>query len=384
MRKTLRHRIADSILSDYISNGKLNAGEVLPTVRDLQREYGVSCSTVLSAISILETQGLVESRHGSGCYIAENKNEIMQGNTAKSGTRSLGLICNSRIDLFQSQLHRGMDTVCREQGYGVMVAATNYVYEEEQLQVQRLIDAGCEGIALYPVVRTKAQVKSDYLNSRFTDFPIVVVDLALPGQKRPQVLFDNYRLGRDMTRYLLNKGHKRIAFMDYRTQDSEFVHRSTMDRYKGYLDAMKAAGRPVEESDRWMLDKSMQQDATDSVARLLHSWLEQKDHPTALIALEDSRAALTITVARELGINVPDDLEVVGFDDHPAGRVIRPHFTTTCPDFTRAGEIAADVLMQLIRGEQDTQIVYMLSVPIKQRETLSVSREALEWREDAV
>lgn len=382
LHKTLRHKIADAILSDYIDNGKLASGAALPTVRDLQREYAVSSGTILSAIAILETQGIVKSRHGSGCYITGNSDEPSQSNGNQNSTRSLGLICNSSVDYFQSRLHRGVDAVCHEHGYSVTVAATNYSYEEEQAQVERLIDAGCEGIVLYPVVRTKEQAKTDYLNTKYLDFPIVVVDLALPGQKRPQVLFDNYQLGRDMTMYLLDKGHRRIAFMDYRRKDTEFVHRSTMERYRGYLDAMKSAGRSVQDQDLWVLNHTMQEDATDSVSEILHDWLDRKDRPTAVIALEDARAALTITVARELGISVPEDLEIVGFDDLPVGRIIRPHFTTSKPDFVRAGEVAARLLMQLINGDMDKSVVYVLSVPIKERETRALSRVILEPGDD--
>lgn len=259
-----------------------------------------------------------------------------------------------------------------QHGYGVVLTSTEFSYEEEQFQVRRLIDAGCEGIVLYPVVRTKEQARKDYLNTEHVNFPIVLVDLGLPTHRRSQVLFDNYRAGFDMTQFLLKRGHRRIAFMDYRTDEADFVHRSVIDRYRGHTAAMLAAGGAARPEDRWVLREQMQEDATSTVVRLLTEWAEQIERPTALIALEDHRAALTVSIAQELGIRVPDDLEVVGFDDLPIGRIIRPHITTTHPDFVRAGEIAVDVLVQHIRKDLDTPSVYILPVPIKPREAMSL------------
>ncbi|MGB9620639.1 MAG: substrate-binding domain-containing protein, partial [Armatimonadota bacterium] len=333
------------------------------------RKYRVSSGTILSAIAILETQGVIVSRHGSGCYVSEpSENGVCNGGR----TRCIGLICGSaRADIFK-RLQSGVDSMAARNGYSVILSCTNFSYDEEQAQVERLIEAGCEGIVVYPAVRTVDQAAKDYLNSRHLDFPIVLVDLALPTQKRSQVLLDNYRAGYDMTTFLLNKGHKRIAFLDYRTDETEFLHRSVMDRYRGYLDAMRDAGVPAEACDRWVLHEQMHEDATRSVAQLLIDWMEQIDRPTALIALEDNRAALTISIAQELGIRVPEDLEVVGFDDLPIGRIIRPHITTTRPDFARVGEVAVEILLQHIRKELDRPVTYMLPVPIKPREAVSL------------
>jgi len=369
MRKTLRHKVADSILADFIRAGRLGPGDALPTVRELQKKYGVSSGTILSAIAILETQGVIVSRHGSGCYVSEPSEESAgNGNHVKY----IGLICGTaRADIFK-RLQSGVDFMAEQNGYSVILSCTNFSYEEEQEQVKRLIEAGCEGIIIYPAVRSVDQARKDYLNTRYLDFPIVLVDLALPTHKRSQVLLDNYRAGYDMTEFLLAKGHKRIAFMDYRTEETEFVHRSVMDRYRGYLAAMRAADRPVDPHDRWVLREQMHEDATRTVAQMLMDWMEQIDRPTALIALEDNRAALTISIALELGIKIPEELEVVGFDDLPIGRIIRPHITTTRPDFARAGELAVEILLQHIRKEIDGPVTYMLPVPIKPREAVSL------------
>lgn len=370
MRKMLRHKIADFILADYVRSGEFAAGDALPTVRHLQKRYGVSSGTVLSALAILETQGIIVSRHGSGCYLSEQS-----AGTHENGNgcaKLIGLVCNIPQAEINERLHSGVDSASSRAGYSVIVASTNFSYEQEQVQVKRLIDVGCDGIVLYPVVRTKEQARNDYLNSEHQDFPIVLIDLALPTHKRCQVLFDNYRAGYDMTCFLMDRGHQRVAFMDYGTEHSEFLHRSVMDRYNGHLAAVQARGKAADVRDRWILREQMHEDPTRTIAQMLMNWMEQIDRPTALITLEDNRAARTISIALELGIRVPGDLEIVGFDDLPVGRVIRPPFTTTTPDFARAGELAVEMLLQLTKREIDSTMVYILPVPIKPRELVSL------------
>lgn len=371
MRKTLRHRIADTIMRDYINVGQTAIGDALPSTRDMQKQYGVSSGTILSAIAILEAQGLVTSRHGSGCYIAGIPNHQEQP-TQKKDNRWIGLVCNSPSADINKRIHRGVDLMCNQYDYHVLVASTDFRYSEEEAQVDRLVRSGCRGIVLYPVVRTEEQAKSDYLNRKYPDYPILMLDLGLSSHNRSQVLFDNYRAGYDMTEYLLKRGHKRIAFMDYQCGDTKFLHRSIRERYIGYQAAMQSVAKEPEQNDLWMLEGEIHQDITAGIAHILLHWVEQVKRPTAVIALEDNSAARTISIARELGIRVPDELEIVGFDNLPVGCIIRPHITTTSPDFQRAGEIAVEMLMKHINGESDRVITYMLPAPVKPREASSL------------
>jgi DNA-binding LacI/PurR family transcriptional regulator len=78
-------------------------------------------------------------------------------------------------------------------------------------------------------------------------------------------------------------------------------------------------------------------------------------------------AVQTIVLAQEMGFAVPEQLRVVGFDDLPVAQMFRPEFPTTAPDFRRAGELAAELAIRLMRGEKLPSLVYMLPVPIRRR-----------------
>jgi LacI family transcriptional regulator len=120
---------------------------------------------------------------------------------------------------------------------------------------------------------------------------------------------DDFDAGRRVTEHLLRRGHRRIAYVDYHYHRPEDRHYSKADRYEGYADAMRAAGlAPRLISDAPPLPPG--QSRPDHI----REWLTAPDRPTAVVAYSALEATPVAYVAsRELGIKVPDDLEIAVF-----------------------------------------------------------------------
>ncbi len=372
MKESVRHRIANLIIADYVHSGRLKVGEKLPTVRELKDIYGTSDTTIQHALNILELWGIVKKRHGSGSFIAETGN-VQNGMKSKI----IGCISSFGDNDIAIHIYEGIERVCRRTGYHMVVANTRDDYAAEQEQVKRMVEMGCQAIVLYPVPRTAEQLRSDYLKSSYKDTPIILIDNAYPEQGRSQVVFDNYQAGHDMTELLIKEGHKRIAFM---MQDSNLLVKSVQDRHSGFLDALSEYGIPFNEDDLWVLSasksvySSAQEDIVNNITPELINLRDNENSPTAAIAVEDTTAIYTINVAQELGIIVPDQLRVVGFDNLGIARLFKPSFPTTEPNFTRAGTIAAEMAIdQAMGGDSSVSSVYIqkLSVPVKRRRVTS-------------
>ncbi|MHB9035537.1 MAG: GntR family transcriptional regulator [Armatimonadota bacterium] len=372
MANSLPDTIAKDIHTQYVRNGSLKPGDALPPVRELQKKYKTSRSTVLHALSILETQGVLEKRRGSGCYLTEQG--LDAGKTSPNMIGFIGYFTNAEIT---HHIYEGVEQFCRKRGYHVIFGMSQCDYQTEQEQVERAIQAGCQAIVLFPAGRSKDQLRNDYLKTKYTNFPIVLVDLAHPEQKRSQVVFDNYHAGYEMTKLLIRDGHRNIAFMMMDLGDG-WTNKSTHDRYNGYLDALNEEGIAPRPNDLWMLkDNPYIEPRAQCVMPFLLNWSQQQDKPMALIALEDCMAMDTINLARQIGIQVPDELTVVGFDNWSHAAAFSPAFTTTDPDFTRAGEMAAELAISHIRGKLKSPIVYTLPVPIKERREIAREYERL-------
>lgn len=360
---TLASRVAQAIREDYLASGTLREGDRLPTVVELQGRYRTSSNTIVQALGVLEARGLLRKRRGSGCFVSERAEE-------QATPASLAFIhpAAAGAELLMRAL-QGVQRVCARAGCQLVLGGF-HGYEQERAEVQRVVDAGCRAVVLYPATRTRDQLASDYLARELADAPIVLLDIAHPDQRRPQVVFDNYRAGYDMTRLLITRGHRRIAFMDMGVAPDEWMHRSTRDRHRAYLDALAESGLRPHPEDRWVVGPASREPLDAGVARYLTTWKAGAHRPTALLALEDSAAVTTIGIARELGVRVPGELEVVGFDDREAGRAFHPRFATTQPDFVRAGELAAELALQCAQGCVAPHFTYMLPVPVLDREAV--------------
>lgn len=374
MRHSLPRIIAERILTDCVESGQVAPGERLPTVRELEAHYAVSRTTVVHALAILEQQGRLVKRQGSGCYVSEPIVPPAGGLSAESDSpRLVAFIADYAETELMLHVHEGIDRACHTGGYHVLAANSQGDLVKEQQQVRRAVQAGCLAVVLVPVTRTRSQLRADYLLTEFTDLPIVLVDIAYPEQRRSQVVFDNYHAGYDLTRLLLREGHRRIAFMDTDRPDDPVMHTSTRERYKGYLDAMRAEGVTSRPEDRWVIaDHPCLVNVTRYALPFLVDWRSRPDRPTALIAIDDTAAMQTIHLAKQLGIVVPDQLRLVGFDNTATARTFYPPFPTTTPDFRKAGELAAEIAIRQIGDPAETQAIYVLPAPILERTALDL------------
>lgn len=349
--------IAERIADDFIRSGAVSAGCKMPSIRKLQQRYGSSNTTIGHALNFLEARGEIFAVHGKGCFVAD---QTQQPDKAHRGGIGLVMPIFANHEL-AARLTEGAERACQKHGHPVLFATSNG-YEDEREAIGRLVGSGCTGIVLWPVPRVRRQVKTDYLNSEFTDTPIVLFDIAYPEQKRSQVIFDNYRAGYQMTEFLIREGHRRVACMDVARPDGEYLQRSTRDRVEGYLDALSAHGLPARAEDHWIIDVYQRMDL--ALEALMDSRMKEVDRPTALIAIDDTAAVYAIHAAQERGLHVPDDLSVVGFDNLRACRAIRPPFPTSDPNFLLAGEVAVDLLLREIKGQARPPVVYILPVPL--------------------
>lgn len=356
IRNPRREVVAAAIRRDYIDIADTPPGTAIPRIRDLARIYSVSPGTVQNAIGILQAQGVINALAGSGCYVSHPPpREASPAPRATSNTL-IGLVCQVRNELTM-RLQAGVDNRCREAGDSMVTALSEHRYEDELTQVQRAINSGCNGVIVEPSFRLHGGAEADYLCTQALPVPLVLVDMALPGRPHSQVLFDNYRAGYAMTRHLVEKGHRRIVFMEQEWHGTLLLQTSVQDRHRGYLEALQNSGLSAPAVDPLRSDEAGRHYAFGA---WLKRWKAHEARPSAVIALEDTHAAALISQAALHGIEVPRDLEVTGFDDLSVRRTVSPGFPSVRADWELAGGIAVDLLHQHLSGALKPPVVYML------------------------
>ncbi|MCS6950968.1 MAG: substrate-binding domain-containing protein [Armatimonadota bacterium] len=354
--------IAERIKAEWISRPDVRPGDKLPTQHQLRKMLGASRPTVAKALALLAAEGLVESRQGSGVYLRSTPLESTR-------TRLLSFIAPQSHAALVLRAYYGIERRARQKGYSLLMASSeNDVRHEEEL-VEQHLQAGAQGVILYPVTRWRHQLQNDYLRRRWRDVPIVLFDIGYEEWERPMVLFDNFRLGYQMTQALLAHGHRHIAFLPLHP---DCLHRSIRERREGWLAAMQDAGVAVPPSYLQWAPLAREQPLDGE--EVAHQVLRLVPVPDALITWEDSVAVAVIRALQKLGVAVPEEMRVVGFDDLETTHFFQPAFPTSQPDFARLGEIAVEVLDEWLSGRRAMPRTYILSVPVLWREPRTLRR----------
>ena len=163
----------------------------------------------------------------------------------------------------------------------------------------------------------------------------------------------------EMTRYLAELGHRRIAFI---TGDPD--HKAVANRYRGYQDGLADAG--LEFSDRLVVAGDNSFGSGQAAAEKL---LRRKRPPTAIFAANDDMAAGVIRVAHRRGVGIPDELSVAGFDDIALARQIDPTLTTVRQPLVRMAEQAVAMLTRNHDDDEEIPNVVCIPASIKIRES---------------
>lgn len=198
-----------------------------------------------------------------------------------------------------------------------------------------ITDGSCDGVVLVAPPADNALVLA--LLQRTV--PFVIVGAHSDDPRISYVDIDNVDAARKIAAYLVSQGHQRIAFMS----DIGGVHQFVDERLQGFRDAMRLAGAVVEDA-RIVVEGNV-----DSDLEPLVTSGDESGRPTALFCVTDGCALVALHALKRLGIRVPDDLSVVGFDDVPFASLSFPPLTTVRQSSGVAGARACEILFEVMK-----------------------------------
>jgi LacI family transcriptional regulator len=305
------------------------------TIRDVAEKAGVSVATVSKVIN--DRYGVAAGTNAKVRAVIDElgyEASIVAQSLRNHRTNVIGILV-ADIEPFSAELLKGAAKAMHETGFELVVYSAGGRAEKrvgwEARYLSRLSGTLIDGALLV----TPTVVDVHY------GAPIVAVDPHTGPSSLPTVDSDNLRGAQLATEHLLALGHRRIAMVAGRPD-----LQSAQLREGGFRDAMCAAGVPVDEA--LVQVGNYEPSASADAARRL---LALPDPPTAIFAANDMSAIATVGVAAELGLRVPEDLSVVGFDNIPESALTSPPLTTVEQSIREMGRLAIELLVKLIRGE---------------------------------
>lgn len=301
------------------------------TISDVAREAGVAQMTVSRVVNggnyvSAEVRERVQKAIAKLGYQPNEAARILKGQRA----RTIGLIMPTLADSFFSSCAHAVQEVASRQGYTTLIQTSNSHAEVETHEIDMMIARNVSGLLLIPMER---KVTPRLLAAQKAGIPIVTLDRVVTGLGASEVLVENAIGAEQGVRHLLDHGHKRIACLGY-DADLYSIHQ----RIEGYLAAMKAA---KQQPLLWKVDTAQ------SIRKLLEDKLKGRQAPTALFTLNNVTTIHTLHALEQMGLSVPQDVALVGFDDLELASLLRTPVTAVRQSAHELGQRGAELLFDL-------------------------------------
>ena len=322
----------------------------LPTEKEISSSYGVSRQTVRNALEMLESEGLIERRQGSGSYIKDVKEE-------REDAKQIAVVTTFIDDyIFPSILH-DVQSIFEKNGYSTLVYATENKVEREREILSSLLEKNVSAI-LIEGSKTALPTPNTDLFSKLKEMEIPVLFLHGAYHNLPDfpcVLDDNYEGGYLLTRYLIEKGHTKIAGI-FKSDDMQGP-----ERYHGVVSAMVDAGLCINDSSFCWYDSEDRKaiiggHGADRIDRFINKRLSGS---SAVVCYNDEIAFTLIKRMIEFGKKVPEDISVVSFDNSFYSQIGAVPITSLGHKSLRTGKTAAQMLLSMIAKESIEQSVML-------------------------
>jgi len=333
----------------------------MPTVLDVAKRAGVAPITVSRVINnsgyiSLATRERVESAVKELGYVP---NTIARGLRSKR-THTLALIVTDITNPYFTLMARGVEDVAGASNYTVVYCNTDESEVKEEKYANILAQKQVDGVLLVPACGNADTVK--FLQSK--DISVVVLDRRVAEVKTDSVRSDSEQGANLLVKLLVELGHKQIAIITGPKDVS-----TAGDRVTGYQHALRDAG--LLENQSIYYGEFNQHSGYEITMRAM----AQSPRPTAIFGANNFIMIGVIKALRELKLNVPDDVSVVGFDDFPESMLVKPFFTAAAQSAYEMGRLAAEILLKRITGELSEEYQeHILPTEIIVRESSSINR----------
>jgi LacI family transcriptional regulator len=271
-----------------------------------------------------------------------NPNEIARSLAGRE-TRSIGLVIKEIDNPYFARLIRGVYDACLQHGYLVLLGSSEHLPEKEAETIKTLISKRVDGIIISPLQREDFDFSSfpDLLQEKF---PLVVLGTVSNSTIRI-VDIDNLKAAYDAVTYLIGKGHRRIAHFAGPTAHGRI-------RLEGYKQALLDHNIPIERS----LIGNVEPSVTSGYKVGREMFAGASDFPTAVFCYNDLVAIGFMNALHELGVDVPGQVSVMGFDNIEIGKYLRIPLTTVDMPAYEIGMAAAQLLIRHIGDRSSMRV----------------------------
>ena len=316
------------------------------TIRDVANLAGVSTAT---AGRVLGGYGSASQKTIKAVLEAAEKlnyipNAIAQS-MKKKNTYTVGLLIANIANPFYSTIARALEEHLMKQGYNMIICNTDEDLDREITYLKTLYEKRIDGLIIASVLKGTEMSKEEIHRVYNGSIPTIILDREVPGLELPTVTSDNFGGAYEATSHLIRLGHTRIGIIGTTI--------STLSkRVEGYKKALDHHNLPFTES--FILDQDLTDiqvgEVKEGYNKTITMLTKNRKKPTAILALNNLLTFGALLAIKDLGLEIPKDVAIIGWDDFDLATLLEPPLTVVRQNPFNIASITANWLLDLING----------------------------------
>lgn len=308
------------------------------TIKDIAKKTGLGLATISSYLNggnvreanRIKIEAAIEELH-------YEINEVARG-LKTNKTKTIGVVIPELNNIFCTEIITSMEDVLRNHGYATIVCDCRTDKKLEKEAISFLKQKRVDGIINMPVDETGAHLKSFCKSGK----PVVLIDRKIEKLNCDSVFVDNRTASKEAVELLIEHGHRHIGIIAG-PQDIF----TAKERLQGYRDALAKANIPVEEQQIYYGDYKM-----SSGVRGLEKLVHENPKMTAVFVSNYEMTMGSVIGANELGVSIPDNLSLVGYDNLAFARSCRPKLTIVVQPTENIGSEVARIMLERLEASE--------------------------------
>lgn len=271
-------------------------------------------------------------------------------------TNTFGIMIPDITSPYYTEVVRGVEDICNMYDYNIILCNTDSEAKKEETYLDVLIEKQCDGI-LYIGKGISHDLKNKMVDSKV---PLVIGAIHDHEFSIPNVMIDNEQAAYEMTKFLIDKGHRKIAYFS----DNDHNALVAREREEGIKKALREEGLEIPKEWEKLGDPTIL-----GGYKMMDALLKEGSRPTAVVAANDELALGAIRRAGEEGIRIPEEMSISGFNNYYISEWVKPSITTVAQPMYDIGAVSARMLIKMINNEELTSRNIIIPHEIIERES---------------
>lgn len=310
------------------------------SLKDIAQHVGVSAALVSYVLNNKAEEKRVGKAMAKKIWTTAEKLNYRPNQIARSlktsKTYTIGLIVAKINYRFTTGITGAIEAQAKENNYNVILGSSDESPQKFSELMHVLINRQVDGLILVPIEDTQKEI--EYLKKH--EIPFVLIDRYFPEIETNYVALDNYKAAYQSVSYLIETGHKRIGFINYKTSSQHLLERN-----RGYRQAMKDNKLPVKKD--WQSTIRVQ-NISEDVKESIHKLTNKSNNCDAVFFATETLAVTGLKNINDLQLKAPDDIAVVSFDEAEAFELFYCPVTHARQPLEEMGKAAVNLLMEVI------------------------------------